>query len=202
MIQIALIIGTTRPNRFADQAAQWTVDGAKSRTDFTLSVLDLRDYALPFFAEAVTPTMSKGVYTDPEAEKWRRKIGEFDGYIATAAEYNHGPAAVLKNALIRPQRWNRKPITFVGYGATGAPRGRTCAPVVSSCRWLIRRRISPEPFLASYAAARSWTVRLPQSKPNRDVRPFAWWKALKIAREEAAAAACRCAGATDAPRPM
>jgi len=29
----------------------------------------------------------------------RRKVGEFDAFIFTAAEYNRGPTAVLKNAL-------------------------------------------------------------------------------------------------------
>ena len=64
-----------------------------------------------------------GVYTEPEAEAWRKRIGEFDAFIATVAEYNHGPTAVLKNAFDSAfLEWQRKPIAFVGYGGVGAAR--------------------------------------------------------------------------------
>ena len=33
------------------------------------------------------------------AQRWQKKIASFDGFIFTAAEYNRGPTAVLKNAL-------------------------------------------------------------------------------------------------------
>jgi NAD(P)H-dependent FMN reductase len=40
-----------------------------------------------------------------------------------AAEYNHGYAAVLKNALDWTYvEWSRKPIAFVGWGNTGGAR--------------------------------------------------------------------------------
>ena len=51
MLKLALIIGSTRPNRFADIPAKWIVEGARERSDFTLDVLDLRDHPLPFFNE-------------------------------------------------------------------------------------------------------------------------------------------------------
>src|SRR5258706_11085797 len=51
------------------------------------------------------------------------KVGEFDGFIATAAEYNHGPTAVLKNAFDSASlEWNQKPISYVGYGGVGGAR--------------------------------------------------------------------------------
>jgi hypothetical protein len=40
-----------------------------------------------------------GMFTEPEAEAWRKRIGELDAFIATVAEYNHGPTAVRKNAF-------------------------------------------------------------------------------------------------------
>src|SRR5512142_2211537 len=50
-LHIALIIGSTRPDRFADIPARWIADGIAERDDITLEVLDLRDYRLPFFGE-------------------------------------------------------------------------------------------------------------------------------------------------------
>ncbi len=123
MLKIGMIVGSTRPNRFADTPAKWLVEGAAARTDLKLEVLDLRDYKLPFFNEPASPAYTGGVYTQPEAEAWRKRVGEFDAFIATVAEYNHGPTAVLKNAFDSAfLEWQRKPIAFVGYGGVGAAR--------------------------------------------------------------------------------
>jgi NAD(P)H-dependent FMN reductase len=123
MLKIGLIVGSTRPNRFADIPARWLRDGAADRHDLRLETLDLREENLPFFSEPAPPLMTQGVYTDPAAEAWRRKIGQYDGYIATVAEYNHGPTAVLKNAFDSAWlEWHRKPIAFVGYGGAGGVR--------------------------------------------------------------------------------
>src|SRR2546429_6561889 len=51
MLKVGLIVGSTRPNRFADTPVQWLVEGASARPDLQLTVLDLRDYRLPFFNE-------------------------------------------------------------------------------------------------------------------------------------------------------
>jgi len=49
--KIALIIGSTRAERFADLPAQWMLAQAQARTDMTVELVDLRDYDLPFFNE-------------------------------------------------------------------------------------------------------------------------------------------------------
>jgi NAD(P)H-dependent FMN reductase len=117
MLTAGLIVGSTRPNRFADTPVQWLVEGASARSDLRLTVLDLRDFELPFLNE---PVYTGGVYTQPKAEAWRKRIGEFDAFVATVAEYNHGPTAVLKNAFDSAfLEWQRKPIAFVGYGGVG-----------------------------------------------------------------------------------
>jgi NAD(P)H-dependent FMN reductase len=124
MLKFALIVGSTRPNRFADHTAKFIVDGAKARPDFSLDVLDLRDHPLPFFNEPAPPAYSPGgKYNEPAAEAWRQKIGQYDGFIATVSEYNHGPTAVLKNAFDSAFfEWNRKPIGFIGHGGAGGAR--------------------------------------------------------------------------------
>jgi NAD(P)H-dependent FMN reductase len=122
-VRIALIVGSTRPNRFADVPAKWVMDGVAGHSAVALETLDLRDWPLPFFNEPTSPTVTGGVFTDPVAERWRRKLGEFDGFIVVAAEYNHGPTAVLKNALDSAlNEWKEKPIAFVGYGGVGGAR--------------------------------------------------------------------------------
>lgn len=119
--KIAIIIGSTRATRFGDKPAEWIATIAKARGDFDVEIVDLRDYPMPFFDEATSSLYAPS--QNEVAQRWQKKIAEFDGYVVTAAEYNRGPTAVLKNALdYAYTEWNRKPITFVGYGGVGGAR--------------------------------------------------------------------------------
>jgi NAD(P)H-dependent FMN reductase len=119
--KLAVIIGSIRPNRFADHPAQWITDIARQRGDFDVELIDLKDYPMPLFAEAASPLYAPS--EDVVARQWQKKVAEFDAYVFTAAEYNRGPAAVLKNALdYAYTEWNNKPVAFVGYGGVGGAR--------------------------------------------------------------------------------
>lgn len=119
--KIALIVGSIRENRFAPRTVEWLTAIAKERNDLEVETVDLVDYPMPIFAEATSPAY--GPSRNETARKWQAKLAEFDGYIFTAAEYNHGPTAALKNALdyAGPQ-WNRKAAGFLGYGSVGGAR--------------------------------------------------------------------------------
>ena len=119
--KIGIVVGSTRPNRFADKPTQWIEKIARARGDIDVEVLDLRDYPLPFFDEAVSPAW--GPSQNEVALKWQKKVAELDGFIFIAAEYNRGPTAVLKNAIdYAYNEWNKKAVTFVGYGGVGPAR--------------------------------------------------------------------------------
>jgi len=119
--RIALIIGSTRPTRFADKPAQWMLKQARARNDMEVEVVDLRDHPLPFFAEKASNLWMPS--QDPEAIRWQQTIGRFDGYIFVVAEYNRSITGALKNALDQAYvEWNRKPFTAIGYGGLGAAR--------------------------------------------------------------------------------
>src|SRR5438067_8464012 len=95
--RFAMIIGSTRPTRFADKPADWLLDYASRREDMTLEKVDLRDFDLPFFAEkgtnAQVPT------EDPKAVAWQDTIRPFDGYVFIVAEYHRSITGALKNAI-------------------------------------------------------------------------------------------------------
>ena len=119
--RVAIVIGSIRPNRFADRVAQWIATAARARGDFDVEVIDLKDYPMPLFAEEAAPAYAPP--KDPVARRWAEKVAGFDAYIFTAAEYNHGPTAVLKNALdYAYAEWRGKPAAFVGYGGVGGAR--------------------------------------------------------------------------------
>jgi NAD(P)H-dependent FMN reductase len=119
--KIGVIVGTTRAGRFADRPTEWLMNQAKTRTDATFEVVDLRDYPMPFFDEPRSPIMV--LPKNEVALRWANKLAELDGFIFITAEYNHGISAVLKNALdYAYKEFNRKPATFVAYGNAGGAR--------------------------------------------------------------------------------
>jgi NAD(P)H-dependent FMN reductase len=120
-LKLAIVIGSVRPNRFAAHASKWINQMARQQGDFDVEVVDLKDYPMPLFAEEASPLYAPS--KNEVARRWQAKLAEFDGFIFTAAEYNHGPTAVLKNALdyVGPE-WSNKPVAFVGYGGVGGSR--------------------------------------------------------------------------------
>jgi NAD(P)H-dependent FMN reductase len=119
--KIAVIIGSTRPTRFADRPAQWILKQAEARGDMDVELVDLREYALPLFDEMASNMWMPS--KNPEAIRWQQTVAKYDGYIFVVAEYNHSITGVLKNALDQAYKeWNRKPFTAIGYGGTGAAR--------------------------------------------------------------------------------
>lgn len=114
--KIGIIVGSTRIGRFAEFPAKWIDEVAGKRDDVEVEILDLLDYPMHFFGEERTTTAQ-----NETAELWKKKLREFDGYVVTVAEYNHGPTAVLKNAIDLGE-FIQKPVGFVGYGGVGGAR--------------------------------------------------------------------------------
>ena len=120
-LKIAIIIGTTRATRFGHKPAQWVQDIAAQRDDIEVEIVDLRDYPMPFFDEVASNAWAPS--QNQVAQRWQKKVAEFDGYIFVTAEYNHSIPAVLKNALdYAYPEWNKKAAGVVGYGGVGGAR--------------------------------------------------------------------------------
>lgn len=116
--KIAIIVSSTRPTRFADIPTAWIKAQAEARGDMDVEVLDLRDYPMPLFDEVASNAWAPT--QDPTAQKWQKKLAEFDGYIFVLAEYNRSVTGALKNALDQAYvEWARKPFGAVSYGSMG-----------------------------------------------------------------------------------
>ncbi len=196
MLKLALIIGSTRPNRFADVPARWVAEAAAERSDFRLEVIDLRDWPLPFFDQPTSPARGGSGYSNPVVEGWQDRVREFDGFIATVAEYNHGPTAVLKNAFDTAYtEWNKKPIGFVGYGGVGGARAveqlRTIAIELQMAPVMRAVHIGLEPSLGVmlHGKALDDYPYLAESRTAMFDQLVWWGSALKEAREATALAA-------------
>lgn len=119
--KIGIIVGSVRPNRFADHPKTWIAELAKSHHELDFEIVDLKDYPMPLFNEVASSFYAPS--SSEVAQRWQTKVDGLDGFIFTTAEYSRGPTAVLKNALDYAYvEWNKKPAAFVGYGGVGGAR--------------------------------------------------------------------------------
>src|SRR5688572_8799553 len=121
MLQVAIIVGSTRPGRKAEAVAKWVHEIAKQRTDAAFEIVDIAEYSLPLLDEPLPPSLGK--YSKEHTKKWAAKIAAFDAFVFVTPEYNHGTSAALKNAIdFLFAEWNNKAAGFVGYGSAGGAR--------------------------------------------------------------------------------
>ena len=119
MIAISVIVGSIRQGRFSERPARWIHQRLQQRGGVAARLLDLREFALPFFDHPLPPAMpGRAAYEDETVKRWTAETARSDGFVLVTPEYNFGPAAVLKNAIdwVYPE-WNRKAAAFVSYGS-------------------------------------------------------------------------------------
>ena len=122
-LHIAVIIGSTRQQRFSEKPAKWIFEEVQKLDGVTAELLDLRDFPLPFFDDAEPPIMRKGQHANPVVRAFGEKIASADAFIIVTPEYNYGYPAVLKNALDHFfYEWNKKVVGFVSYGGVAGAR--------------------------------------------------------------------------------
>jgi NAD(P)H-dependent FMN reductase len=188
MLKIKVILGSIREGRFGEQPAHWIVDELKKNSNLEVELLDLRDYQLPMFDEAVPPAMNKGNYMHPEAKAWAEKIAEADGFVIVTPEYNRGYSSALKNNIDYVyNEWNKKPVAFVAYGNAGGARA------VEQLR-LVSIELQMAPIRQAVHIFEHWNLQDEQGKADLSsfqkkadgmIQQLIWWaNALKAAREQ------------------
>nr|WP_215142837.1 NAD(P)H-dependent oxidoreductase [Exiguobacterium qingdaonense] len=115
MLNIGIVLGSTREGRVSPQVGEWVKELADKRGDANYEVIDIADYNLPLLGESGQDASG--------AAAWSEKIAQMDGFIFIVQEYNHSIAASLKNALdyLRVE-WNNKAAGIVSYGSVGGAR--------------------------------------------------------------------------------
>jgi NAD(P)H-dependent FMN reductase len=192
VLKIAIILGSTRKNRQGERVARWVYNMARERDDFAVELLDLADWPLPFYEEALTPSKIEGKYTSDVARRWSEVIKEFDGYIMVTPEYSHGYPAVLKNAIdYLYTEWNNKAITFVSYsgGQLGGVRAvEQLRQVAIELQMAPIRESISIPFVwRAFDERGQLKDEALLTKTTRMFEQLLWWaKALKEARESKA----------------
>lgn len=121
MVEVGIVVGSTRPGRKAAAVAQWVLGIAERRGGARYRVLDLAEVGLPFYDEPLPA--ARGGYVHEHTRRWSAAVRPLDAFVVVTPEYNHGPPAVLKNALdFLYAEWNDKAVGFVSYGNAGGVR--------------------------------------------------------------------------------
>src|SRR5258708_18116424 len=190
MTIISVIVGSPRQGRFSEKPAQWILQQLQKHDGIEARLLDLRDFPMPFFDQALTPAMpGRAPYENEVVKRWTAEIATSDGFVFVTPEYNYGPSAVLRNAIdwVYPE-WNRKAAGFVSYGSVGGARGvqqlrESLVEVqMASCRSAV---YIPVPTLLAHYQGVDVSKGLAEvDRPaNALIDDLLWWTAaLKAAR--------------------
>jgi NAD(P)H-dependent FMN reductase len=187
MLNIGIIVGSTRPGRKAGAVADWVHSLVKARKDATFEVIDIDEYKLPLLDEPMPPLMRQ--YSKTHTKQWAAKIDSLDGFIFVTPEYNHGTSAALKNAIdFLFHEWNNKAAGFVGYGSAGGTRA------VENLRLVMGEikvaDVRAQVMLSIFTDFENYTTFKPQESHDKTVHAMAdeviaWSGALKTLRTPA-----------------
>jgi NAD(P)H-dependent FMN reductase len=191
MTIISVIVGSTREGRFSEKPAQWIFQHLRKRKEIEARLLDLRDFPMPFFDQAVPPSMpGRPPYPNEVVQKWTAQIGASDGFVFVTPEYNYGTSAVLKNAIdwVYPE-WNRKAAAFVSYGsAMGARAVQQLRETAIEVQMAPIRSSVPLPVATLWAHFQGGDVNKGLAEMDQQaaamIDDLLWWtSALKTARQ-------------------
>ena len=119
-MKLGIIVGSTREGRVTPKIAKWVEKEANKYDELDAKLIDLKDYPLPFFDEAISPQYNPDRKPDPAVKKFLDEVSKYDAYVLITPEYNRSYSAVLKNALdFTDFQFNRKAVLLVSHGSTG-----------------------------------------------------------------------------------
>lgn len=125
-MKIAVILGSARDGRIGERVSKWVVAATDQLQDVDVSLLDLKEYDLPFMREAISPRYNPDRKVSENVQRWLDDLSHADGYIFITPEYNRTMPGELKNALDTiAHEGDRKPAAVVSY--SGTPTGGLAA---------------------------------------------------------------------------
>jgi len=129
-LRLEVVIASTRPGRIGWPVGTWFLERARAHGGFDVSLIDLKELALPMLDEPKHPRL--GQYEHEHTKRWSASVAAADAFVFVTPEYNHGMSGVLKNTidwLSRPPNasvLNRKAAAVLGAspGMTGTARAQ------------------------------------------------------------------------------
>ena len=121
--------------RAGEPIARWVAEAARSRGDFAVELVDLREVDLPLLDEPRQP--SEGHYVHAHTQRWAETIAPSDAVIFVVPEYNHSYNAATKNAIdYLYAEWRDKAVGIgcYGGGARGTRAAQHLKPVLTALK--------------------------------------------------------------------
>jgi len=190
-MKVQVIVGSSRSSRQVGTLPGWIAESLERQGTFEhVEILDLQQWALPFFDEDPTTMRTDPPYKSAVVREWNETIARADAYVVLTPEYNHGYPGVLKNAIDSVYgsfAFRNKPVGFVGYsnGPIGASRAvEKLLPVVVELEMVpLRNSVLLRSFDATAADGRP-DEPLAQVALDILVDDLAWWtRLLSLGRE-------------------
>lgn len=188
MLNVGIILGSTRPNRNGEAVAKWVHEKVSNRRDANYELVDLRDYNLPLLDEPIPP--SQGKYSQPHTKRWAEKVAALDAFIFVTPEYNHSTSGALKNAIdFLYREWNNKAAGFVSYGSAGGARA------VEALRLIMAEiqiaDVRAQVMFSLFTDFRNFSEFAPDARHEQELdamlaQLLAWGEAMKSVRTRAA----------------
>ena len=120
MSEILIVLGSARIGRVAEKVAEYVKADLATREGVSVKIADLKEIALPFFDNEISPASPDYVITNQNVITWSEMVTAADGIVFITPEYNHTLSAIQKNAIDSlATEWVEKPVTAVAYGWTG-----------------------------------------------------------------------------------
>jgi NAD(P)H-dependent FMN reductase len=115
MLNLHVVVVSTRPGRQGPAVARWFVEQASGHPAFQVKLVDLAEVGLPLLDEPSHPRLKD--YKHQHTKDWSAIVEAADAFVFVTPEYNFCAPATLVNALdYLFQEWAYKPAGFVSYG--------------------------------------------------------------------------------------
>lgn len=117
-MKLGIIIGSIREGRVTSHLAKMVEAQANKLDGVETTVIDLRDYDLPMFNEAISPKYNPNREVTGVAKSWLDTLAAQDAYVVVSPEYNRSIPGVLKNAFdYVAHEMDKKPSALVSHGS-------------------------------------------------------------------------------------
>ncbi|MFF5110215.1 NADPH-dependent FMN reductase [Streptosporangium sp. NPDC000509] len=120
-LNLAVIIGSVRQERFGPVVANWFVERAERHGRFAVDLVDLTETPLPLELPPLPPALEPDMARPAEMADLTRRIDAADAIVVVTPDYNRSFPASLKAAIDwHYTEWEAKAVGFVGYsGGSG-----------------------------------------------------------------------------------
>jgi NAD(P)H-dependent FMN reductase len=185
VLELAVVVVSTRPQRQGLPIAKWFHEVAKAAGTFDVKWVDLAEVNLPLFDEPRHPRLKQ--YEHEHTRRWSAIVDRSDAFVFVTPEYNYSTPPSLVNAVdYLLHEWQYKPCALVNYG--GVSGGLRSAQMAKLILTAVKMMPIPEavtvPFFAKQIENGVFTPNELQTKSATDVlgELHRWADALKPLR--------------------